>query len=150
MHWELSVGIHWVSVSQSKTYIKRSILTGLMPYRLLRGKKFYTNKTEYDLCVCIRFLQTMKPIGSCNIVLSQRSYLINKFTNDEVFNILNYQLDKMGMGHLYFRPAFMGKWFLFRIFQNHGCYHNSESFHRCQYCKVFHTTLKCFCFLLAA
>ena len=102
MHWELRIGIHRVSyqISQCKTYtcIKRSILTGLMPYKLLRGKQFYTNQTENDLCVCIRFLQTMKPFGSCNIFSSQRSYLINKFTNDEIINILNFIVRWKGNG----------------------------------------------------
>ena len=93
-------GIRFHSVKH--TCIKRSILTALMPYKLLRGKQFDTNQTEQDLCVCIRFLQTMKPIGSCNIFSSQRSYLINKFTNDQIINILNSQLDKRGMGRLYY------------------------------------------------
>ena len=82
-------GIRFHSVKH--TCIKLSILTTLMPYmyKLLRGKQFDTNQTEYDLCFCIRFPQTMKPIESCNIFSSQRSYLINKFTNDQIINILN-------------------------------------------------------------
>ena len=47
MQWEFSVKLNKVSdIFQCKTYVKPAILTGLMPYRLRRGKQFYTNQTK--------------------------------------------------------------------------------------------------------
>ena len=94
-------------ISQCKTYVKPAILTGLMPYRLRRGKQFDTNQTEQDLCVCIRFLQTMKPIGSCKYI-----FITKKLLDKQVYklrDVLNSQLDKKGMLHLYYVTYFLSK-----------------------------------------